>query len=93
MHLASLLCEVRVCIFYPGSGYHSQLLFSSGLAETLRSELQLYGIDVHVYCPAGILSPHYYVEQTFKPEITKKIEEGDTPISPEASAGLLLKGI
>lgn len=28
-----------------------------------------------------------------KPAITKKIEEGDTPIAPEKAAGLLIAGI
>ncbi|EKC98662.1 oxidoreductase [Trichosporon asahii var. asahii CBS 8904] len=64
-----------------------------GLADSLRSELQLYGIKVHLYMPAGILSPGYENEQKTKPAITKKIEEGDTPIAPEKAAGLLIRGI
>lgn len=64
-----------------------------GLADSLRSELQLYDIKVHLYMPAGILSPGYENEQKSKPAITKKIEEGDTPIAPEKAAALLIKGI
>jgi 3-dehydrosphinganine reductase len=65
----------------------------TGLADTLRSELILYGIKVHLYCPAGILSPHFVTENETKPDITKKIEEGDTAISPERSAEYLLEGL
>lgn len=55
--------------------------------------MQLHGIKVHLYMPAGILSPGYENEQKTKPDITKKIEDGDTPISAEAAAGLLIAGI
>lgn len=64
-----------------------------GLADSLRSELQLHDITVHLYMPAGILSPGYENEQKTKPGITKQIEEGDTPIAPEAAAALLIKGL
>jgi len=64
-----------------------------GLADSLRSELAIYGINVHLYMPAGILSPGYEVEQRTKPQITKDIEEDDTPITPEKAAALLIRGI
>ncbi len=78
-----------------GSGpSHASLKRSPlGLADTLRSELILYGIKVHLYCPAGILSPHFVTENETKPDITKIIEEGDKPISPERSAEYLLEGL
>lgn len=63
-----------------------------GLAECLRSEFLLYGIDVHLYLPAGILSPGLETENAFKPAITRKIEEGDTPITPEQCVEVLIKG-
>lgn len=63
-----------------------------GLADTLRSEYLLYDIDVHLYLPAGILSPNYEVENRTKPEITKKIEEGDTPMTPEDCVKCLING-
>lgn len=63
-----------------------------GLADTLRSEFILYGIDVHMYLPAGILSPNYEVENRTKPDITKKIEEGDTPMTPEDCVKCLITG-
>ncbi|CAD6884014.1 unnamed protein product [Tilletia controversa] len=64
-----------------------------GLAESLRSEFILYGIDVHAYFPATILSPGYEVENQTKPAITKEIEGSDEPLTPEACAAGLLKGV
>ncbi|KAJ9091376.1 hypothetical protein QFC21_007231 [Naganishia friedmannii] len=63
------------------------------LADTLRSEFQLYNINVHLYLPAGILSPNYEVENRTKPDITKKIEEGDTPMTPEECVKCLMTGL
>jgi 3-dehydrosphinganine reductase len=63
-----------------------------GLADTLRSELILYGIDVHCFFPAGILSPGFEQEEKCKPGLTKTIEGSDSPGSPEVVARELLKG-
>ncbi|KAJ9107233.1 hypothetical protein QFC20_003768 [Naganishia adeliensis] len=56
-------------------------------------EYLLYNIDVHLYLPAGILSPNYEVENRTKPDITKKIEEGDTPMTPEDCVKCLIDGL
>ncbi|WVQ79783.1 hypothetical protein IAT38_001883 [Cryptococcus sp. DSM 104549] len=64
-----------------------------GLADTLRSEMLLHGIDIHIFMPAGIVSPGYEVENVTKPEVTKKIEETDTPLAPEVSAAHLEAGL
>ena len=45
-----------------------------------------------MYLPAGILSPNFEVENRTKPDITKKIEEGDTPMTPEACVECLITG-
>lgn len=63
-----------------------------GLAETLRSELLLFGIDVHCFYPGGILSPGFEAENLTKPELTKKIEGSDQPLAPEKVAQHLLNG-
>lgn len=67
--------------------------FLPGLADTLRSEFQLYDINVHLYLPAGILSPNYEVENRTKPDITKKIEEGDAPMTPDECVKCLMTGM
>lgn len=64
----------------------------SGLAETLRSELLLYGISVQAYFPASILSPGFEQENRTKPKVTLEIEEGDSPLTPEQCAKGLVKG-
>lgn len=64
-----------------------------GLADTLRNEMHMFGIKVHLYMPAGMLSPGYEEENRVKPKIAQKIEEGDKPISCDAAAAILIKGI
>ena len=63
-----------------------------GLAESLRNELILYGIDVHLFLPATIFSPGFENEQRLKPDITKKIEGPDEGLTPEQVAAQLIKG-
>ena len=73
--------------------YKSQLLKKiAGLAETLRSELQLYDIGVHMFYAPTMTSPGYEEEERTKPDIQKKIEEGDEKMTPEQAAVALLKG-
>ncbi|KAI0921846.1 hypothetical protein AcW2_006698 [Taiwanofungus camphoratus] len=64
-----------------------------GLAETLQSELMLYGIDVHICFPGSIYSPGYEEENKTKPEITLKIEESDGGAKPDVVAEGLLRGV
>lgn len=65
----------------------------TGLAECLRSEFQLYDIDIHAYFPGTILSPGFEEENKTKPELTKKLEGGDSEgQTPEQCARGLLKG-
>lgn len=63
------------------------------LADTLRQESLIYGIDVHCVFPATIYSPGYAHEQTLKPEITKILEEGDKGQTPKEVAEAALAGI
>ncbi|KAF8621629.1 hypothetical protein AX15_007647 [Amanita polypyramis BW_CC] len=83
-------------------GYMSIIGYSSyspgkhalrGLAETLRSELLLYSISVHIFFPGSIYSPGYIEENKVKPKITLKIEESDEGMKPEQSAQTLLRGV
>ncbi|WFD00722.1 hypothetical protein MYAM1_003474 [Malassezia yamatoensis] len=77
-----------------GYAQYSPMKFAiRGLAETLRSEFQMYGIQVQCFFPATILSPGFEEEQKTKPEITKKIEEGDDAKTPEQCAKCLLRGV
>jgi len=64
-----------------------------GLADTLQSELMLYGIDVHIFFPPTMFTPGYEVENKTKPKITKRIEETDDGLTAEQAAFGLFKGI
>ncbi|TFK50618.1 oxidoreductase [Heliocybe sulcata] len=64
-----------------------------GLADTLRSELLLYDIDIHLFCPNTMTTPGYVEENRTKPQITTIIEEGDSPVTPQQAALALLQGI
>lgn len=65
---------------------------STGLAETLRSELLLYSIDIHIMFPGTIHSPGLVEENKSKPKITLKIEESDEGLQPASVAEGLLRG-
>lgn len=63
-----------------------------GLADGLRNELLLVGIDVHCFFPTGILSPGFDTENLTKPGLCKVIEGSDEPLSPAKVASHLYTG-
>ncbi|SJL14410.1 related to 3-ketosphinganine reductase [Armillaria ostoyae] len=64
-----------------------------GLAETLRSEFLLYGIEVHIFFPGNMLTPGLEAENRTKPKIVLKLEETDTGQTAEHAAEGLLQGV
>jgi len=64
-----------------------------GLAESLRFEFKLYGIDIHIMFAPTMHTPGFEVEQQTKPAVLKKIEEDDVPVSPEKAAKILVNGV
>ncbi|KAF8238737.1 NAD(P)-binding protein [Tricholoma matsutake] len=64
-----------------------------GLAETLRSELLLYSISVHIFFPGTMFTPGFTEEKKTKPKITLKIEESDTGLTAEQAADGLFRGV
>jgi len=64
-----------------------------GLADTLRSELQVYGTEVQLYVPPTLYTQHLENENKTKPKITLKIEERDGGLQPEVAAKHMLEGI
>lgn len=66
--------------------------FIVGLAESLRNELILFDVSVHLFLPATIHSPGFAKEQLLKPEIAKKIEGPDEGKSCDDVARELIKG-
>lgn len=65
---------------------------SSGLADSLRSELLLYDISVHAYFPGTILSPGLAEENKTKPKVTQEIEGKVEALSCQDCAKGLLRG-
>jgi 3-dehydrosphinganine reductase len=64
-----------------------------GLAETLRQELLLYSIDVHIYMPVTMFTPGYEEENKTKPDLVLKIEESDGGLTAEKAAEGLYQGV
>jgi short-subunit dehydrogenase len=63
-----------------------------GLADTLQSELMLYGVDVHIFFPGVMFTPGLEEENRMKPQIVKTIEGTNDGITAEQAALALLKG-
>ncbi|EIM88327.1 oxidoreductase [Stereum hirsutum FP-91666 SS1] len=64
-----------------------------GLADTLRQEMLLYAVDVHIYFPATIHSPGYVEENRTKPPLLLELEAADEGLSPEKAAEGLYGGL
>jgi 3-dehydrosphinganine reductase len=67
-----------------------------GLADTLNMEFNLYPdnpVKVHVCYPATIVSPGLERENVTKPGILRKLEETDTPQSPDVVAQRAIAGL
>ncbi|GAA5825434.1 hypothetical protein JCM11251_006981 [Rhodosporidiobolus azoricus] len=89
-----LVSSIAALMSFTGySSYSPSKYAIRGLAEALRTELQLYDIDVHLFLPATILSPGFGNEEKVKPEITKRIEGPDEGMTPEAVAQRLIQGV
>lgn len=64
----------------------------TGLAENLHSELQLYGVDVHIYYPNTIFTPGFEEECKTKPEISQILEGTVEGFTPAECANILFNG-
>jgi len=64
-----------------------------GLADTLQSELMLYGVGVHIFFPGVMLTPGFEEENKMKPQIVKRIEGTAGGLTAEQAALALLKGV
>ena len=68
------------------------LTWNIGLADTLQSELMLYGVDVHIFFPGVMFTPGLEEENKLKPEIVKRIEGVEDGLTAEQAALALFKG-
>ena len=64
-----------------------------GFSEALRSEMKQHNIDVLVLCPPDTDTPGYQVENTTKPEETKKISAGARIMTSDDVALSMMNGI
>ena len=92
----------KICFVSSTLGYMAMIGYASyapakhalrGLADGLRSELQLYHIDVHIFFPCTMFTPGYEEENKTKPKITLKIEESDSGLTAEQGARSMLTGL
>ncbi|KAG1883373.1 hypothetical protein F4604DRAFT_1575867 [Suillus subluteus] len=83
-------------------GYMSFIGYSSyspakhalrGLADSLHSELMLYGIDTHIFFPPTMYTPGFEEENKTKPAITRAIESADEGLTADQAAAGLLSGV
>ncbi|KAG1775867.1 hypothetical protein EV702DRAFT_1113512 [Suillus placidus] len=83
-------------------GYMSLIGYSSyspakhalrGLADSLHSELMLYGIDTHIFFPPTMYTPGFDEENKTKPAITRTIESADEGLTADQAAAGLLAGV
>ncbi|KAG2051400.1 NAD(P)-binding protein [Suillus hirtellus] len=83
-------------------GYMSLIGYSSyspakhalrGLADSLHSELMLYGIDTHIFFPPTMYTPGFEEENKTKPAITRTIESADEGLTADQAAAGLLSGV
>lgn len=82
----SLLSFVGFATYSPGK------FALRGLAETLRSEGILYGIDVQIFFAPTMRSPGLENENRIKPAICAKFEEGDEVLECDQAAKKMLNG-
>lgn len=101
---SSVLCFAGVAGYAPYSPAKSAM---RSLADTLRSELNLYNgarrknpatrssgdIKIHCVCPGTITSPGHEIEQKTKHEITKILEQGDIAQNEDEVAAAAIKGL
>jgi len=65
----------------------------AGLADTLQSELMLYGISVHIFFPPTMFTPGYDEENKTKPQIVKDTESTDDGLTADQAALALYKSV
>ncbi|KAI2470650.1 NAD(P)-binding protein [Annulohypoxylon bovei var. microspora] len=93
-----LILTSSVLAFFPVLGYGPYTPAKSalrGLADTLVQELEMYPqkVKLHVVYPGSIGSAGFERENRTKPEVTKKIEEGDPVQTPDDVAAAAIRNL
>jgi 3-dehydrosphinganine reductase len=64
-----------------------------GYSRCLRAELKAYGIDVSVVLPSDTDTPQLEFEHSLIPDITRRINETGSVMSPDKVAEIILRGM
>ncbi len=75
------------------SAYGGSKFAVSGYSECLRQELKPLGVGVSLLCPPDTDTPQLAYENQFKPAETKALSGNVKPMSAEAVADAMLKGV
>ncbi|KAI0481176.1 NAD(P)-binding protein [Xylariaceae sp. FL0804] len=99
-----LIFTASFLAFYCFAGYAAYSPTKAALrslCDSLSQEMNLYAaarpeepsVRVHTVFPAGILTEGYEAENRIKSDLTKLLEEGDTPLTPDIIAARSIKGL
>ncbi|KAK6854949.1 NAD(P)-binding protein [Apiospora arundinis] len=99
-----LIFTASFLAFYSFTGYSPYSPTKAALrslSDTLSQEVNLYAaanpgeprVRLHTIFPAGILSDGFEVENRIKSDVTKLLEDGDTPLTPEVIASRSIQGL
>lgn len=99
-----LIFTASFLAFYSFAGYAAYSPAKAALrslSDSLSQEMNLYSaahpheprVRLHTIFPAGILSESYEAENRIKSDLTKHLEEGDRPETPEVIASKSIKGL
>jgi short-subunit dehydrogenase len=75
------------------SGYCASKHALVGLAETLRSELRVYGLRVSCFCPPAVNTPGYGREKAITPKEVLTTEEKGAVLEADDVAETLLDAL
>ncbi|KAK2616794.1 hypothetical protein QQS21_000171 [Conoideocrella luteorostrata] len=103
-HSRHLIFTASFLAFYSFAGYSSYSPTKAALrslSDSLSQEMNLYSaaypeqprVRIHTIFPAGILTEGFEAENRIKSDLTKLLEEGDKPETPEVIAQRSIKGL
>lgn len=92
-HLVLVASLAGVAGSYTQSAYAASKFGVVGLAEVLRAEQKLQGIDVSVVCPGEISTPLLDYERTHGSPITEAVNAFAGVLSVEAAVAGILQGV
>lgn len=75
------------------SAYGASKFAVRGFTDALRQEMKLHGIGVSIIYPSDTKTPQLEYENKFKPAETKALANLGNPMTPEAVAKKVIKGI